>query len=45
MKGVTFSTTSQCGYIDLILCLPHNRLLNYGIETEMYGRKLSLSKS
>ena len=31
-------------HLIVIVCLLRNRLLDYGIETEMYGRKLSLSK-
>ena len=40
MKRVTFFTTSQCSYIDLIL-------IGYWIieQNQIYGRKLSSSKS
>ena len=35
MRRVTFFTTSQCSYIDLILCLLHNRLLDCRTETDL----------
>ena len=34
MKRVTFFTTSQCSYTDLILCLLHNRLVESDLRTK-----------
>ena len=39
MKGVTRNITNYAvKFIELVLCLLYNRLWDYGIETEMYGR-------
>ena len=41
MKGQELLTTSQFSFTELVLCLLHNRLWDYGLKTDMYGRKLS----
>ena len=44
MKGVTFFTTSQCCYIDFILCFLYNRLLDYGIDTDLWKTTVFVQK-
>ena len=43
IKGVTIFT-SPSSYIDLILCLLHNRLLDYGIETDLWKKTVFVQK-
>ena len=44
IKGVTIFTSSPSSYIDLILCLLHNRLLDCGIETDLWKKTVSVQK-
>ena len=44
MKIVTLFKTSHCSHIDLTLCLLDNRLLDYGIETDVWKKTVFVQK-